>query len=263
MTMTGSIITPLLNALFLADEKAASSSSPSIFKMIQAGGVVGWILIGLSVFALTMIIMHMVQIRRKVLVPPDQIEMIDSLMARGDINGTLEYCLNPDNDSYLTRILSAGLTRFQRSAFGAFEIKNAVQEAGEEQTARLFRSTDILSIIGAISPLLGLVGTVLGIVGAFDTLSKGSTPDHQSLAGNISLALVTTLLGLVVAIPCMALFTIFRNRIEALSGEAGAEIERLLLHLESGAGSPGTPPASAARPSFTPRSPSPSPQKTA
>jgi len=258
--MTGLLTTPIVSCLLLADEKAAGGA-PSFFRMIQSGGVVGWILIGLSVFALTMIIMHMVQIRRKVLVPPDQIEIIDSLLARGDVNGTLEYCLNPDNDSYLTRILAAGLTRFQRSAFGAFEIKNAVQEAGEEQTARLFRSTDILSVIGAISPLLGLVGTVLGIVGAFDTLSKGSTPDHQSLAGNISLALVTTLLGLVVAIPCMALFTIFRNRIEALSSEAGSEIERLLLHLESAAAASSSPQPAAPRPAFVPRSPA--PQKTA
>lgn len=240
----------LFLGLLLADDAPATSSSTSLFKMIEAGGIVAWILIALSVFAMAMIIMHMVQIRRKVLVPPDQVEMIDSMLARGDVAGTLEYCLNPDHDSYLTRILAAGLTRFQRSAFGAFEIKNAVQEAGEEQTARLYRSTDVLSVIGSISPLLGLLGTVLGIVGAFDTLSKGSAPDHTTLAGNISLALVATLLGLIVAIPCMALFTFFRNRIDALSGEAGAEIERLLLHIES---APSTPQPAQARPTFVPR----------
>jgi biopolymer transport protein ExbB len=236
--------------VFLATVEPARQST-SLLKMIQSGGIVGYILIGLSVLALTMMIVHFVQIRRKVLVPPEQVEALDGLLSRGDVVGALEYSVHPDHDSYLTRILAAGLTRYQRSAFGAFELKNAVEEAGEEQTAKLYRSTDVLSVIGAISPLLGLTGTVLGIVGAFDTLSAGATPDQKELAGNISLALITTLLGLVVAIPCMALFTYFRNRIDALAGEAGSELERLLLHLES------VPAARAAdqpqRPTFVPR----------
>ena len=231
-------------------QSSGTGQSTSVLRMIQAGGVVGYILIALSILALTMIIMHMVQIRRKVLVPPEQLDLLDSLLSRGDIGGAVEYCVNPDNDSYLTRILAAGLTRYQRSAFGAFEIKNAVEEAGEEQTARLYRSVDVLSVVGSISPLMGLTGTVLGIVGAFESLGQGATPDQQALARNISLALVTTLLGLVVAIPCMALFTYFRNRIDAIAGEAGGEIEKLLLHLES---VPAAAPAQPPRPTFVPR----------
>src|SRR5262249_14952827 len=124
------------------------------------------------------------------------------------------------------------------------------EEAGEEQTARLYRSVDVLSVIGSISPLMGLTGTVLGIVGAFESLGQGATPDQQALARNISLALVTTLLGLVVAIACMSLFTYFRNRIDAIAGEAGGEIEKLLLHLES---VPAAAPAQPQRPTFVPR----------
>jgi biopolymer transport protein ExbB len=241
--------------LTLAQDQPVKNST-SLLEMIQAGGVIGYILIALSVLALTMIIIHCVQIRRKVLVPPEQVEVLDDLLNRGEVAGALEYCVNPDNDSYLTRILAAGLTRYERSAFGAFELKNAVEEAGEEQTARLYRSTDVLSVIGSISPLLGLTGTVLGIVGAFKTLSAGATPDHQALAGHISLALITTLLGLIVAIPCMVLFTYFRNRIDALASDAGSEMERLLLHLES---SPvARPSAEVMRPGIAPR-PSPVP----
>jgi biopolymer transport protein ExbB len=234
----------------LLAQEAGAGTSTSLLKMIQSGGIIGYIIIGLSILAMTMIIMHLVQIRRKVLIPPEQVEALDAVLSRGDVNGGLDYCLRPENDSYLTRIMAAGLTRFQRSAFGVFEIKNAVEEAGEEQTARLYRAVDVLSVIGSISPLMGLTGTVLGIVGAFENLGAGAAPDQQALARNISLALVTTLLGLIVAIPCMALFTYFRNRIDALSSEAGAEIEDLLLHLESIGG---TRPADAQRPSFTPR----------
>ena len=92
-------------------------------------------------------------------------------------------------------------------------------------------------MIGSIAPLLGLMGTVLGMVGAFESLSRSAGSNHEELAANISLALVTTLMGLILAIPCIALYTFFRNRIDTIGSEAGMEIERLVLHLES-AGAP-------------------------
>jgi biopolymer transport protein ExbB len=219
---------------------AQDDGGSSWLDTIQRGGPIGYLIIALSIVAVTLIVMHLMQIRRSALLPAHQFELLEEMLSRGDIPGALDYCLGPENDSYLTRILSAGLTRFQRSAFGAFEVKNAIEEAGEDQTARLYRSTDALGVIGAIAPLLGLLGTVLGMVGAFDSLSRSAGSQHEELAANISLALVTTLLGLTLAIPCIALFTFFRNRIDAIGSEAAMEIERLILYLES-APQPGQP----------------------
>src|SRR5690554_4558241 len=202
--------TVLNNFTILLAQADEATDAPSWLETIQSGGIVGYIIIALSVAALAMVILHLIQIRRAALMPPQHLETHDAMLAQGDVNAALQYCVNSENDSFLTRIMAAGLTRFQKSAFGAFEIKNTVEEAGEEETARLYRSTDVLNVIGSIAPLLGLLGTVIGIVGAFETLSAGATPDHKTLAANISLALVTTLLGLVVAIPCMALYTYFR-----------------------------------------------------
>ena len=115
-----------------------------------------------------------------------------------------------------------------------FEVKNTIEEAGQDQAARLYRSTDGLGVIGTISPLLGLLGTVVGMVGAFDSMSLSGGSNSEQLAANISMALVTTLMGLALAIPCVALFTWFRNRIDSLASEAGREVEKLVLHLESG-----------------------------
>ncbi|MHC5003428.1 MAG: MotA/TolQ/ExbB proton channel family protein [Planctomycetota bacterium] len=212
---------------------AGAEQGTSWFQTIQSGGPVGFIIIGLSIGALGLMIMHIVQIRRSALIPAHQLEQLEGLLASGDAAAALEYSLNPDNDSYLTRILSAGLTRYQKSAFGAFEFKNAIEEASEEQTARLYRSTDGLGVIGSIAPLLGLLGTVLGMIGAFESLSRSAGSNHEAMASNISMALVTTLMGLILAIPCIALFTFFRNRIDAFGAEAAIEIERLTLHLES------------------------------
>lgn len=216
---------------------AQSDESTTWWETIQHGGVIGYIIIGLSIVALALVIMHAYQIRRKSLLPPHQVAQLDDMLARGEVSEALEYCLRPENDTYLTRIMSTGLTRYQKSAFGAFEIKNAIEEAGEDQTARLYRSTDALGVIGHIAPMLGLLGTVVGMVGAFEALPQAGGADHEALASQISLALVTTLLGLVLAIPATSLYSFFKNRIDAFASEASLEIERLVLHLESAASS--------------------------
>jgi biopolymer transport protein ExbB len=218
---------------------ADPASGESLLDIVQKGGLIGYIIIGLSVGALVLIVLHLVQIRRSALLPPEQLEETERLLARGDVNNALAYTADPANDSYFSRIMTVGLTRYTKSAFGAFEVKSAIEEAGEEQTARLYRSTDALGVIGSIAPLLGLLGTVVGMVGAFSTLSKAGAAKPELLASDISLALITTVQGLIVAIPCVALFTYFRNRIDAFASEAAQEIERIILHLESAAPAPG------------------------
>jgi biopolymer transport protein ExbB len=198
------------------------------------GGPVGFIIIAMSIVALALCIVHFIQIRRPTLMPAAQLKAVDERLLNGDVEGATAYCMDPNNDSFLTRVLAAGLTRYQASAFGVFEIKNAIEEEGQDQAARLYRSTDGLGVIGTIAPLLGLLGTVLGMVGAFETMALSGGSNYELLASNISMALITTLLGLSLAIPCVALFTWFRNRIDALASEAGREIERLITHLESG-----------------------------
>ena len=231
----------------------------SWLETVQSGGAIGYIIIALSIGALALVVMHLLQIRRTALLPPMHLEQVESMLAADDVNGALEYCLDPENDSYFTRIMAAGLARFQKSAFGAFEIKNAIEEAGEDQTARLYRSTDALGLIGSIAPLLGLLGTVLGMVGAFESISKSSASDYEALASNISLALVTTLLGLILAIPVIALFTFFRNRIDAFASEAGMEIERLVLYLESAGPARPAQPATRSYPASSSPAPAPPP----
>jgi biopolymer transport protein ExbB len=216
--------------------QATAEEPVTWFTTIVKGGPVGFIIIALSLVALALVVMHILQIRRTSLLPQEQLLVIEEMLSIGHVEDALSYCVDPENDSYLTRILASGLLRYQRSAFGPFELKNALEEAGEEQTSRLFRSTDALGLIGTIAPLLGLLGTVLGMVGAFETIGQTASNTHSALAVNISEALVTTMLGLVLAIPCVTLFSFFRNRIEGLSSEAAGEIEHLVLHLEEAQG---------------------------
>ena len=212
---------------------------------IQGGGIIGFIIIGLSVVALCLVVVHSIQIRRGALLPPAQVTALRDMLGAGRVDAALEYCSLAENDSFLTRILIPGLTRYLKSPFGAFEIKSSIEEAGSEQSARLYRATDGLGIIGTIAPLLGLLGTVQGMIGAFDTVAASAVNDsnyYDALAGNISLALITTMQGLIVAIPCVILFTVFRNRIDALGAETGQELDRMVLLLEASGANSGRAP---------------------
>ena len=213
-----------------------NTEKDSALEMIAKGGTVGYIIIALSLVALALVITHILHLKRAALLPPNQLESLEEMLSAGRVDEALNYCVDPLNDTYLTRILAPGLLRYQRSAFGPFEIKSALEEAGEEQTSRLFRSTDALGLIGTVAPLLGLLGTVLGMVGAFETIGGSGGSSNAALAGNISEALITTMLGLILAIPCVTIFSFFRNRIEGLSAEASSEIERLVLYLEESNG---------------------------
>ncbi|MCZ6445199.1 MAG: hypothetical protein O6758_03335, partial [Planctomycetota bacterium] len=67
------------------------------WETIQSGGAVGYVILGLSVLALALIIMHLVQIRRGALIPAVQLEHLDEVLAQGRVSAALEYCLNPDH----------------------------------------------------------------------------------------------------------------------------------------------------------------------
>ena len=246
------MISPGTTLLAAADSQAGST----LLKFVTGGGLIGYIIILLSIIALVLVVVHAIQIRRTQLVPEAQTMNLRELLGAGRAEEALQYCLLPANDSYLTRILAPGLTRFLKSPFGAFEIKTAIEDAGAEQTERLYRSTDALGVIGSIAPLMGLLGTVWGMIGAFDTVSAGAVSDsayYEQLAANISLALVTTMQGLVVAIPCVILYSYFRNRIDAIAADAGGELDQLAMLLESAQSTGGGRRPAAAR---TPEMPS-------
>ena len=154
------------------------------------------------------------------------------MIVHGEINKAIDLCHQEANYSLAVEVVLAGLERYKASEFGYAEYRSAVEEAGEDQTGKLYRRTEVLNVIGAIAPMLGLTGTVLGMVEAFTTIAaKDGMARPQELAGGIGQALITTLLGLLVAIPTMVAFSYFRNKIDSLVAEAGKRIEQVMMPL--------------------------------
>lgn len=217
---------------------AAAPTGPKIIKQrtfldsIKAGGYIGIIIIILSIAAVAFGVEHLLTIRKQRLMPQAVVDELEDLIAEGDIPAAIRVCEDPRNHSLASEVILAGLERFQSSDFGFADYKSAVEEAGEEYTARLYRKTDALNVIGVIAPMLGLFGTVEGMMEAFNIVasSEGAAKPYQ-LADSISKALVTTWLGLIVAIPAMGAFSYFRNKIDSLVAECGKRVEHILLPL--------------------------------
>ena len=107
-------------------------------------------------------------------------------------------------------------------------VEKALEDALAEQAARLFRKIEYLNVIGNLAPMVGLLGTVVGMVIAFQQVaSSQGAAGAGELAAGIYQALVTTVAGLIVAIPALAAFAVFRNRVDQYVAEAAFQAQQV------------------------------------
>jgi len=146
------------------------------------------------------------------------------LLAQNQSSAAMQKCQK--DPSALAQILYAGMTQYE---FGWDAVEKSAEEATAEQASRLYRKVEYLNVIGGITPMLGLLGTVVGMVIAFQQIADSAGSGRASeFAEGIYLALVTTVEGLIVAIPCLAAHAFFGNRIAALISETTFVAEQVL-----------------------------------
>jgi biopolymer transport protein ExbB len=210
---------------FLA-QAARPDEGMDYFKTLvwPGGGYIGLILWGLSIVTLAIIIQYFITIRRGSVIPDLVRQQIQGLFENKQYREAIE--VTATEPSMLSHVVHAALTE---AAHGYVAMERAMEEAAEEKTTHLLRRIEWLNLIGNVSPMLGLLGTVWGMINAFMEIVKArGIPSPDKLAYSIGIALVTTLLGLAIAIPSLAVFAVMRNRIDALSAEAMMASEELI-----------------------------------
>src|SRR5579862_969886 len=137
--------------------------------------------------------------------------------------------------SHLAKVVVAGLQEFQAhqssSEISGEEIeasKRALERSEAIVHAELKRGVSALATIGSTAPFVGLFGTVVGIINAFKTMAAQKTPGIGAIAGGISEALVTTAIGLFVAVPAVWMYNYFTGRVDAFDVEMGNSSSELL-----------------------------------
>lgn len=219
-------------------------------ELMEAAGSIGLVIVGLSVAAVALVVEHLLSIRRGTLMPGGLAETVHDLISKRQIKAAEQACR--EQPSFLAYVLGAGLSEV---GAGWHAVEKAMEDAAASQTARLLRKIDYLQVIATLAPMLGLLGTVWGMIEAFMEFETKANPQVSELAPGIYKALVTTVLGLVVAIPALGIYAAFRNRIDELVAEAAHMAEHVFstykksLHALRRARRKGTAPrAGAARP---------------
>jgi biopolymer transport protein ExbB len=188
--------------------------------ILFSGGWTGLIIIlvlfALSLTAAFLVFEHVMTLRRRELMPAGLADRVSQSLGAGRVDDAELACR--ENPSLLAFVLLHGLAELEG---GWPAVEKALEDAIAEQSARLFRRIEYLSVIGNIAPMVGLLGTVVGMIIAFQqvAISQASAGAAQ-LAEGIYQALVTTVGGLIVAIPSLGAFAVFRNRIDQLVAEA-------------------------------------------
>ena len=173
------------------------TQTPTRLERIQQGGAVGYIILGIGVFGIVLVLLRLVGLGR----------------VAGKVNRQLQNPGQASDDNPLGRVLRAA------GEPGEHDIDAAellLDEAILRETPALQRGLGLLKLLAAVAPLLGLLGTVTGMILTFQSITLFGSGDPKLMAGGISQALVTTVLGLIVAIPLLFSHTLLMSRSRAL-----------------------------------------------
>ena len=212
------------------DDRSQTSSIPSrndsfltwLYESLGTRYVVIFLIITFNAMALT--VMIVLGLRRNVMCPEELSTAFEEKLNEKKYQEAYE--LVKKNHSFLGKVLTAGMSRLPEGYEAAQE---AMQDAGEEMNLKMEQRNGYIALIAQIGPMFGLLGTVDGMVMAFDVIANSNvTPKPSELAQGIGTALVTTVVGLWIAIPTLAFYHIIRNRLSRLVGEVGAKSGNLM-----------------------------------
>lgn len=196
-------------------------------------GALGWVFtpvfLAISFSFVAFLVMNILSARRDAIAPKHLAEAFEAHLNEKKFQEA--YDLAKNDESMLGQVLAAGMQNLQQGYDKSVE---AMSQAGEEENLRLEQRLSYISLIGAISPMVGLLGTVYGMVLSFVKIANSDvTPKPRELAEGISTALVTTLIGLALAIPAIIAFNLLKNRITRLTLEVSLMSSNLMSRFET------------------------------
>jgi biopolymer transport protein ExbB len=210
----------------LSLDMARSAGTQTLFdRFVTSGGWIVWfILVPMSFVMVYLAVLYCLTIRPKLLVPEaigdEIVEMARQLEPAQFVKGLA--CSEDFVSVAAAKAVSKGGADW-------FRMRDAFFESVQEQALRLGRHIEWINLIGSVSPMVGLFGTIVGMIELFNAIViAGGQPQPAQLAGGISVALVTTFWGLLIAIPALTVYGIFRNRIEVLANLAIEQGENIL-----------------------------------
>lgn len=217
-----------------AETGDAAPASMNFMEIVQAGGIMMYPLALLSVAACVLILIYLLTIRRNAVVSDRFMEAAELMIRRRDYLGLISYCHR--RNECMARIAQKTLDFFTKYPMASFsDVREVAQSEGSRQAGLLNSRITYLADIGSIAPMVGLLGTVIGMIKSFLQISGGDVQGvrQMELAEGVSEALITTAAGLVIGIPALVFYSVFRGRVRKYVAELEAAATHLMALLHS------------------------------
>jgi biopolymer transport protein ExbB len=178
-----------------------------MIEIIERGGIMMYPLLLASVLALSIIIERFFSLRKRKVIIPEIISVVEQFSSFKDMELAKNICAKYQGP--LSNLIQTGLenTDLERA-----EIKELIEDQGRQEVRHLEKGLTVLETIAVIAPLMGLLGTVLGMIKVFGVIKEQGIGQAAALSGGISEALITTVTGLFVGIPVLIFFNYFSRR---------------------------------------------------
>jgi len=214
---------------------AAAHPGKNFLDVVVSGGIMVYPLALLSVVGVVLILIYLLTIRRNAIVSDHFMHAAEAMIRKRDYLGLIAF--SQRRNECIARITQKTLTFISTNPGNSFEnIREVAQTEGSRQAGMLTSRIAYLADIGAIAPMVGLLGTVLGMIEAFIEISSGDVQGvrQMGLAEGVSKALIATAGGLCISILALSFYSIFRGRVQKYISELEAAATHLiaLLHAQ-------------------------------
>lgn len=220
----------------LAEEESGKvlSKQMKLLEIAEAGGPMMYPLAVLSIVGLVLVLVYLLTIRRNAVVSDRFMNAAEAMIRKRDYLGLVAYC-HRQNES-MARVAQKTLdflTKYPMASFAG--VREVAEAEGSRQAGLLTSRITYLADVGAIAPMVGLLGTVLGMIKSFLQISSGDVTGvrQMQLAEGVSEALITTAAGLMIGIPALVFYSLFRGRVQKYIAELEAAATHLMALLHS------------------------------
>jgi biopolymer transport protein ExbB len=222
----------MLATLAHAQEDALPTADPepaiTLWKVLVSGGPVMIPLGILSVIGVALIVVFLFTLSRRRVVTARYMQTAEALLRKGDYLGLL--AVSHRHDEAVAHVLGRTVDFLSKNPrAGIAEAREIAQTEGARQAGAMSRQISYLADVGAIAPMLGLLGTVLGMIQSFSVVANDMAATRPMLlAEGVAEALITTAAGLVIGIPAIAAYAFFRGRVRSLVSDLETATTQLL-----------------------------------
>jgi biopolymer transport protein ExbB len=208
---------PATLPIFLYDninQEVTAESEDTVMGTIEKGGMVGWIIVGLGALAGLLVLVRAGFLQWASASTGRIIDQVGGLVSKGEVEEAQALCEKKTGAAW--KVVGAAVRNLDRERE---HLEDIISESILRESTRLDRFGPLIIVIAAVSPLLGLLGTVTGMISTFEVITEHGTGDPKLLSGGISVALVTTQLGLIVAVPTLLLGNLLSGWAERIKND--------------------------------------------